>query len=97
MSDIKPLFDRLVIEAVELQKTTSSGIIVQTATTLERPAEGTIVAQGIGKRTADGTILPWNVHVGQRVAFNSNSVTKVKANGKDYWMLREDDILAVIE
>lgn len=93
---IKPLFDRLVIEQVEIQKTTASGIIVSSPTTTEKPAEGIIVARGNGKRTADGTILPWNVEVGQRIAFNPNSITKVKANGKDYLMLREDDIIAVI-
>ena len=93
---IKPLFDRIVIEAVEIQKTTASGIIVQSATTLEKPAEGTIVAVGQGKRVASGEILPLNVAVGDRIAFNANSLTKVKAAGKEYWMLREDDVLAII-
>jgi chaperonin GroES len=97
MSAIKPLFDRLVIEAVEIPKTSAAGIVLQSTTTLERPGEGTVVAQGIGKRTADGTILPWNVHVGDRVAFNPNSAHQVKANGKAYWMLREDDVIAIIE
>lgn len=97
MSAIKPLFDRLVIEAVSIPKTTAAGIVLQASTTLERPGEGTVIAQGVGKRTADGTILPWNVNIGDRIAFNPNSAHQVKADGKVYWMLREDDVIAVIE
>ena len=94
---IKPLFDRIVVEAVEVQKTTASGIIMSAGNTLEKPAEGYVVAVGVGKRTAAGEILPLHVAVGDHIAFNFNSLTTVQANGKKYLMLREDDILAIID
>lgn len=96
-SIIKPLFDRIVVEAISVPTKTASGIITSASTTLEKPAEGIVRAVGCGKRIASGDILPLHVKVGDTIAFNYASLIPVVASGQKYWMIREDDILAIVE
>lgn len=92
---IKPLGDRVVLEAVEAEEVTSSGIILP-ETSKEKPQEGRIVAVGTG-RLEDGKRIPLEVKEGDRVIFSKYAGTEVKYQEKEYLILRESDILAVIE
>lgn len=92
---IKPLGDRVVLEAVEREEVTSSGIILP-ETSKEKPQEGRIVAVGSG-RLEDGKRVALEVKEGDRVIFSKYAGTEVKYQEKEYLILRESDILAVIE
>jgi len=92
---IKPLGDRVVLEAVETEEVTSSGIILP-ETSKEKPQEGRIVAVGTGK-LEDGKRVPLEVKEGDRVIFSKYAGTEVKYQEKEYLILRESDILAIIE
>ncbi len=92
---IKPLGDRVVLEAVEREEVTSSGIILP-ETSKEKPQEGRIVAVGTG-RLEDGKRVPLEVKEGDRVIFSKYAGTEVKYQEKEYLILRESDILAIIE
>jgi chaperonin GroES len=92
---IKPLGDRVVLEAVETEEVTSSGIILP-ETSKEKPQEGRIIAVGTG-RLEDGKRVPLEVKEGDRVIFSKYAGTEVKYQEKEYLILRESDILAIIE
>lgn len=93
---IKPLADRILIEP-SAGKEEKMGNIFIPDTAQEKPNEGTIVEVGPGKVTEDGKTIPLQVKVGQRVLYGKYSVTEIKENGKDYLIVRESDILAIIE
>ena len=92
---IKPLGDRVVLEAVESEEVTNSGIILP-ETSKEKPQEGRIVAVGSGS-LEDGKRVALEVKVGDRVIFSKYAGTEVKYDEKEYLILRESDILAIIE
>lgn len=93
---LRPMQDRIIVKRVEEETKTAGGIFIP-ETAKEKPQEGEVVAVGNGKRTDDGKILPLDVKVGDKVLFGKYSGTEVKVEGQDYLIMREDDILGVIE
>lgn len=94
--NIRPLHDRIIVERLEEETKTAAGIIIPD-TAKEKPQQGKIIAVGKGKVTEDGKLLPMDVKVGDRVLFGKYAGTDIKIEGKEYLMMREDDILGVIE
>ena len=92
---LKPLEDRVVVEPKEAQDKTASGIILPD-TAQEKPQEATIVAIGPGKASDSGTIVKMTVKVGDNVLYGKYSGTEVTVDGKDYLIMRESDILAIL-
>ena len=93
---IKPLADRVVIKMTEAEETTKSGIILAGAAK-EKPQVAEIVAVGEGKYDENGKLVPMTVKVGDKVLTSKYSGTEVKVDGEEYTILRQDDILAIVE
>jgi chaperonin GroES len=93
---IRPLFDRVLIERTEEPSQTASGLFLPD-TAKEKPAEGRILAIGNGRISEKGEINPLTVKVGDRVLFGKYAGTEIKVDGADRLILREDDILGIIE
>lgn len=93
---LKPLGDRIVIELVETEEKTASGIVLPD-TAKEKPQEGKVVAVGTGRVLDSGERVALEVNVGDRIIFSKYAGTEVKYDGKEYLVLRESDILAVVE
>ena len=93
---IKPLGDRVIIELVEQEETTASGIVLPDSAK-EKPQEGKVVAVGSGQVNDKGEKVALEVSEGDRIIFNKYAGTEVKYEGKEYLILREDDILAIVE
>jgi chaperonin GroES len=93
---IKPLGDRVVLEAIESEEKTASGIVLP-ETAKEKPQEGRIIAVGSGRIDDNGSRIELEVKEGDRVIFSKYSGTEVKYQEKEYLVLRESDILAVVE
>jgi chaperonin GroES len=94
--NIRPLQDRLVVKRVEEQESTKGGIIIPDSAK-ERPLEGEVLAVGSGKRLEDGTVVALDVKKGDRVLFGKYAGTEIKVEGVEHLILREDEILGVIE
>ncbi len=94
--NIRPLHDRVILKRME-EETTSSGGIVIPDSAAEKPQRGEIVAAGTGKRLESGDIIPLDVKIGDTVLFGKYSGTEVKVNGDDLLVMREEDIVGVIE
>ncbi len=92
---IRPLHDRIILKRMEEEEKTKGGIIIPD-TAKEKPVEGKVIAVGEGRIKKDGTKLPLEVKVGDRVLFTKYGGTEVKIDGEDHLMMREDDILAII-
>jgi chaperonin GroES len=92
---LKPLGDRVVIELVESEEKTASGIVLP-GTAQEKPQEGKVVAVGAGRVLDNGERVAVEVSVGDRIIFSKYSGTEVKYQGAEYLVLRESDIVAVI-
>jgi chaperonin GroES len=92
---IKPLEDRIVVQAVEAETTTASGIVIPD-TAKEKPQEGTVLAVGPG-RFEDGARVPLDVKIGDKVLYSKYGGTEVKYAGEEYLVLSARDVLAVIE
>ena len=93
---IRPLQDRVIVKRIEEEEKTKGGIIIPD-TAKEKPMEGKIIAVGKGKVLEDGKIHPLDVKAGDRVLFGKYSGTEVKIEGEEHLIMREDDILGVIE
>ncbi|MEK6452985.1 co-chaperone GroES [Caldifermentibacillus hisashii] len=93
---LKPLGDRVVIELVETEEKTASGIVLPD-TAKEKPQEGKVVAVGTGRVLDSGKQVAPEVNVGDRIIFSKYAGTEVKYDGREYLVLRESDILAVVE
>lgn len=93
---LRPLQDRILVERIEEEKTTKGGIIIPD-TAKEKPAEGKVVAAGNGKLGEDGKRIPLQVKKGDRILFGKYSGTEVKLEGQEYLIMREEDILGIIE
>ena len=93
---IRPLHDRVLLERVESETTSAGGIILPDAAQ-EKPQEAIVVSVGTGYRSEDGKVTPLDVKAGDRVMFAQWGGTEVKSDGKDYLILKESDILAVVE
>ena len=97
MSDkIKPLGDRVLIKALEREEKTKSGIVLPD-TAKEKPQEGKVLAVGTGKVLDNGTKIPLEVKVGQKVIFSKYAGTEVKVDGEEMMILNERDVLAIVE
>lgn len=93
---LKPLGDRVVIELLETEEKTASGIVLPD-TAKEKPQEGKVVAVGTGRVLDSGKQVALEVNVGDRIIFSKYAGTEVKYDGREYLVLRESDILAVVE
>ncbi len=95
--NIRPLYDRIVVKRVEQQEQMQSGLYIP-ETAKEKPQEGEVVAVGKGKRLENGTLVPLDVQVGDIVLFGKYSGSEApKSVGEDYLIMREDEILGVLE
>jgi chaperonin GroES len=94
--NLKPLGDRLVVEPVEKEERTASGIILP-ETAKEKPQEGTVLAAGPGRTDDDGKRIPMDVKVGDVVLYAKYAGTEVKIDDKKLLILKESDILAIVE
>lgn len=94
---LKPLADHVVVEIVTKEEKTASGIFLPDTASKEKPQTGKVIAVGIGKVTENGTRVAPEVKAGDEVVFAKYSGTEVKLDGKEYLILNERDLLAVIE
>ena len=93
---IKPLADRIIVKRLEEEAKTKGGIIIPD-TAKEKPAEGKVISVGDGKVKEDGTKVPLELKKGDRILFGKYSGTEVKIEGEEYLIMREDDVLGVIQ
>jgi chaperonin GroES len=94
--NVRPLQDRLLVRRVEEVETTKGGIIIPDAAK-ERPLEGKVISVGSGKRLEDGTLVALDVKAGDRILFGKYAGTEIKVDGIEHLILREDEILGIIE
>ena len=94
--NIRPLHDRVVIERLEEERTSAGGIVIPDSAT-EKPMRGKVVALGPGKILDNGNVIPLGVKQGDEVLFGKYSGTEVKVEGHELVVMREDDIMGVIE
>ena len=93
---LRPLQDRILVKRVEEEEKTKGGIIIPD-TAKEKPAEGKVVAVGNGKLGDDGKRIPLEIKKGDRILFGKYSGTEVKIEGEEHLIMREDDVLAIID
>jgi chaperonin GroES len=93
---VKPLHDRLIIQRLEEEEKTKGGIIIPD-TAKEKPVEGKVIAVGAGRIKKDGKKMPLEIKKGDRVLYAKYAGTEIKIDGEEYLMMKEDDILAIIE
>jgi chaperonin GroES len=93
---IRPLQDRIIVKRVEEEEKTKGGIIIPD-TAKEKPIEGKVIAAGNGKVLEDGKVRPLDVKAGDRILFSKYAGTEVKIDGEEHLIMREEDILGVIE
>ena len=94
--NIKPLADRVVVKSVEAEEKTKTGIFL-TASAQEKPQVAEVVAVGPGARAEDGSLIPMEVKVGDKVITSKYSGTEVKMDGTEYTIVKQSDILAIVE
>ena len=94
--NIKPLYDHVIIERIDEEKTSQGGIVIPD-TAAEKPNRGKIMAVGDGKRNKDGQLQPLTVKVGNEVLFRKYSGTDVRISGHDYIVVKEEDIIGIIQ
>ena len=92
----RPLHDRVLVKRVDQEEKTAGGIILPD-TAQEKPMEGKVIAAGIGQKADDGTITPLDVKKGDRILFGKWSGTEVKVDGDELLIMKESDILGIIE
>lgn len=93
---VRPLHDRILIKRIEEQETVKGGIIIPD-TAKEKPQEGEVIAVGTGRKTEEGKVVPLDVKAGDRILFGKYSGTEIKINDQEYLILKEDEVLGVIE
>ncbi|MEM7412262.1 MAG: co-chaperone GroES [Myxococcota bacterium] len=93
---IRPLQDRILVKRIDEEETTKGGIIIPD-TAKEKPSEGKVVAVGNGKVSEDGKVQPLDVKKGDRVLFSKYAGTEVQVDGDEHIIIREDDVLGVME
>jgi chaperonin GroES len=94
--NIRPLYDRIVVKRIDEQETTRNGILIPDSAK-EKPQEGEVMAVGQGKRLEDGKLAALDVKIGDRVLFGKYSGTETKLVGTEYLIMREDDILGILD
>lgn len=95
-SKIRPLQDRLIVERLEGDEKTASGLIIP-ETAKEKPQQGKVIAVGKGRVRDDGTVQPLDLKKGDKILFGKYSGTEIKIDGNEYLIMREDDVLGVVE
>jgi len=93
---LRPLHDRILVQRVEEEETTKGGIIIPDSAK-EKPAEGKVISVGNGKKDDSGNIIPLEIKMGDKILFGKYSGTEVKIDGEEYLIMREDDVLGIIE
>jgi chaperonin GroES len=93
---IRPLQDRVIVKRLEEEEKTKGGIIIPD-TAKEKPQEGKVIAVGKGKLTEDGKVIPLDVKAGDKILFGKYSGTEIKVEGEELLIMREEDILGIIE
>ena len=94
--NVRPLHDRVVVRRMEEERTSAGGIVIPDSDA-EKPIQGEVLAVGKGKRLDNGDLRPLDLKVGDRVLFGKYSGTEVKVGGEEVLVMREDDIMGVIE
>lgn len=94
--NIRPLYDRLVVKRIEETETVRGGIIIPDSAK-EKPQEGEVVAAGNGRKGDDGKLIALDVKAGDRILFGKYSGNEIKLDGEEYLILREDEVLAIVE
>lgn len=94
--NLRPLHDRVVVKRMEEERTSPGGIVIPDSAT-EKPIKGEVLAVGNGKVNESGDVRPLDLKVGDTVLFGKYSGTEVKVDGEDLLVMREDDVMAVIE
>jgi chaperonin GroES len=93
---MKPLHNRILVERVGAEEKTASGIIIPD-TAKEKPQEGKVIAAGPGLKDKAGKFIPMDVKAGDRILFTKYGGTEVKLDGKDYLILKEDDVMGIVK
>src|ERR1700741_345728 len=93
---IRPLYDRIVVKRIETQEQKVGGLFIPDSAK-EKPQEGEVVAVGKGKRLEDGSVVPLDVKAGDRILFGKYSGSDIKMDGQEYLIMREDEVLGVLE
>ena len=93
---IRPLHDRVIVKRMEEERTTAGGIVIPDSAT-EKPIQGKVTAVGKGKISENGDVRPLDVKVGDKVLFGKYSGTEVKLDGDEVLVMREEDIMAIID
>ncbi|MBT0665039.1 co-chaperone GroES [Geobacter pelophilus] len=93
---LRPLQDRIIVKRLEEESKTAGGIFIP-ETAKEKPQKGEVVAVGNGKKTEDGKIIPVDVKTGDKVLFGKYAGTEIKVDGEEFLIMREDDILGIME
>jgi chaperonin GroES len=93
---IRPLHDRILVKRIEEEAKSKGGIIIPD-TAKEKPQEGKVIAVGKGKVNDDGELRPLDVHKGDRILFGKYSGSEIQLEGEEHLIIREDDVLAVLE
>jgi chaperonin GroES len=94
--NFRPLYDRVVVKRIEEKETTRSGIVIPDSAK-EKPQQGEVMAIGKGKRLDDGKIVDLDVRVGDRVLFGKYSGSEIKLDGIEYIIMREEDVLGILD
>lgn len=94
--NVRPLHDRVIVKRVEGEEKTKGGIIIPD-TAKEKPIEGVVVAVGNGKILENGTKMPLEVKAGDRILFGKYAGTEIKIEGEEHLIMREDDIIAIVQ
>jgi chaperonin GroES len=95
--NIKPLGGRILVQPLEEEEVTESGLIIPDTASKEKPQQGKVIALGTGKVTDEGKNIDFRVKVGEKILFKKYSPDEVELSGEEYLVMDEDDILAVIE
>jgi chaperonin GroES len=93
---VRPLHDRILIKRIEEKETIKGGIIIPDSAK-EKPQEGEVIAVGHGKKTEEGKVVPLDVKAGDRILFGKYSGTEIKIDDQEYLIVREDEVLGVLE
>jgi chaperonin GroES len=94
--NIRPLHDLIVVKRIDERETTRNGILIPDSAQ-EKPQQGEVISAGNGKRLEDGTIVKLDVKAGDRILFGKYSGNEIKLEGVEYIIMREDDVLAVLD
>jgi len=94
--NVRPLQDRILVKRIDEESKTKGGLIIPD-TAKEKPVEGKVIGVGKGKVGEDGKLRPLDVHKGDRVLFGKYSGTEIQIEGREHLIIREDDVLAVLE